>query len=327
MEATSVIKREAKEKLRGNWSSAIFVCLILAAVPFVFNIISEAVQKSVLGDATLYNYTLLWMQNQVTFGAFFNVFLTTVLIGLINTAADVAVMTLVISRAAFFLKMAEGKNPTVKDFTGEKRYFESFRLQLLMSVKIFLWTLLFVIPGIVKAFSYALAPFLKVKNPEQRANDCIKESCRLMKGYKMSLFVLMLSFIGWYLLVGVAMVIIGILPVVGWLLSVVVNYAAGLLLNVYVFTSVAVFYKEMTFPYLGEKYRRALLNGTPVQRETQKDVFKGENGNNGGTADVRRDDVFGDTYAEQKDDANGISRNGGDAGQGAEGVTSDEPKK
>lgn len=64
----------------------------------------------------------------------------------------------------------------------------------------FLWTLLFYIPGIVKSYSYSLAEMIKIKNPELSAKECISESCRLMKGNKMKLFLFDLSFIGWVIL-------------------------------------------------------------------------------------------------------------------------------
>lgn len=70
----------------------------------------------------------------------------------------------------------------------------------LMNVFIFLWTLLLVIPGIIKAFSYAMTPFIITEHPEMSANDAIDESRRIMAGHKFDLFYLFLSFIGWFLL-------------------------------------------------------------------------------------------------------------------------------
>lgn len=71
---------------------------------------------------------------------------------------------------------------------------------LLMEIKVALWTFLFIIPGIVKAFAYALTPFLLVDCPELSALQCIKLSNQMMKGHKFDLFYLYLSFIGWMLL-------------------------------------------------------------------------------------------------------------------------------
>ena len=64
----------------------------------------------------------------------------------------------------------------------------------------FLWSLLFIIPGIVKSYSYAMTPYILLDRPELSATDAIKESEKMMNGHKMELFILDLSFIGWILL-------------------------------------------------------------------------------------------------------------------------------
>lgn len=73
-------------------------------------------------------------------------------------------------------------------------------LRFLMFLKILAWSLLFIVPGIVAAYRYALAPFLLAENPELTAEEAIEKSKALMNGYKGKLFGLQLSFIGWYLL-------------------------------------------------------------------------------------------------------------------------------
>lgn len=71
---------------------------------------------------------------------------------------------------------------------------------LLKFLYIFLWTLLFFIPGLVKSYSYALTGYVRADRPELSANETITESRRLMNGHKLDLFFLDLSFIGWYLI-------------------------------------------------------------------------------------------------------------------------------
>lgn len=71
---------------------------------------------------------------------------------------------------------------------------------VLMAIFIFLWSLLLVIPGIVKAFSYSMTPFILEENPDLSANDAIDHSRAIMKGHKFDLFWLLLSFIGWGIL-------------------------------------------------------------------------------------------------------------------------------
>lgn len=72
--------------------------------------------------------------------------------------------------------------------------------KFLADVKVFLWTLLFFIPGIVMAFAYAMTPYILEDNPELSAWDASTKSRELMKGHKFDLFYLYLSFLGWGIL-------------------------------------------------------------------------------------------------------------------------------
>ena len=63
-----------------------------------------------------------------------------------------------------------------------------------------LWSLLFVIPGIIKSYSYSMAFYILAENPEMSAREALNESKEIMKGNKLNLFVLQLSFILWELL-------------------------------------------------------------------------------------------------------------------------------
>lgn len=73
-------------------------------------------------------------------------------------------------------------------------------LSVLKNLYIALWSLLFVIPAIVKSYSYMLAELISLQRPDMTASECITESRRLMNGHKMNMFLLRLSFIGWDLL-------------------------------------------------------------------------------------------------------------------------------
>lgn len=83
---------------------------------------------------------------------------------------------------------------------GFQRWLRNAWGLLLMGIKVMLWTFVFIIPGFIKAFAYALTPFLLVDCPELTPLQCIKLSNRMMKGHKFDLFYLYLSFIGWGLL-------------------------------------------------------------------------------------------------------------------------------
>lgn len=85
-------------------------------------------------------------------------------------------------------------------FGGFARPLEMFWLTILMFIKIVLWALLLIIPGIIACFRYALAWYVKAENPEMSANACIKRSSELMDGRKWNFVILGLSYFGWFLL-------------------------------------------------------------------------------------------------------------------------------
>ncbi len=84
--------------------------------------------------------------------------------------------------------------------TGFGRYGHTFATLFLTDLFTVLWTLLFIIPGIVKAYSYRMVPFILRDNPELSATEVITASRKMMDGQKWNAFVLDLSFIGWILL-------------------------------------------------------------------------------------------------------------------------------
>ena len=73
-----------------------------------------------------------------------------------------------------------------------------------------LWTLLFIIPGIVKSYSYRMVPYLLADHPEMSATEIITMSREMMNGHKWNAFVLDLSFIGWHLLATITCGLVGI---------------------------------------------------------------------------------------------------------------------
>ena len=77
---------------------------------------------------------------------------------------------------------------------------KAFCLRLMTSLLIFLWALLFIIPGIIASYRYALAPYLMAEDPDMGVMEAIARSKELMNGNKWRLFCLQLSFIGWSLL-------------------------------------------------------------------------------------------------------------------------------
>ncbi len=103
--------------------------------------------------------------------------------------------------ASMFLKQTRtGEKMDIPDIiNGFKDDFSNtFLIGLMTFVFTFLWSLLFVIPGIVKSYAYSMAMYIKVDHPDYDWKQCIDESQRMMQGHKGELFVIDLSFIGWY---------------------------------------------------------------------------------------------------------------------------------
>ena len=102
-----------------------------------------------------------------------------------------------------FLRLVRGEDSSemVGDqFNVFSKYGRTLGTSLLMTLYILLWCLLFVIPGIIMSYAYAMTPYIRNDRPDLDASDCIHESRVMMKGYKWKLFCLDLSFIGWALL-------------------------------------------------------------------------------------------------------------------------------
>ncbi|MBP0963580.1 MAG: DUF975 family protein [Oscillospiraceae bacterium] len=82
----------------------------------------------------------------------------------------------------------------------EGRYWNAVKTQVLCAVEIFLWSLLLVIPGIIKGYAYTFVPYILADNPHISPKRALQLSNQMTMGHKFEIFVLGLSFIGWYLL-------------------------------------------------------------------------------------------------------------------------------
>jgi len=77
---------------------------------------------------------------------------------------------------------------------------KSIGLSVLVGLYTFLWSLLLIIPGIIAAYSYSMAPFILIDNPDIGVSEAIRRSKEIMRGHKFDYFALQLSFIGWAIL-------------------------------------------------------------------------------------------------------------------------------
>lgn len=146
-------------------------------------------------------------------GSYWNAFLVSLIvtglttaiaaIPVIGTIASVlATPFLLIGMFAWFIALSAGET---KPFgilfeAGKTNYVKALCTYLLQTLYLALWSLLFVIPGLVKSYSYAMAMYLRAKKPELGANEAITLSREIMNGRKWKLFCLHFSFIGWFIL-------------------------------------------------------------------------------------------------------------------------------
>ena len=104
----------------------------------------------------------------------------------------------------FFLAMFRKQTVVVCDiFLGFERFGKAVGLMIFQSVFIFLWSLLFIVPGIIAAIRYSQAYFILADNPEKGIRECMNESKMMMQGNKSKYFCLSLSFIGWMILASI----------------------------------------------------------------------------------------------------------------------------
>ena len=106
----------------------------------------------------------------------------------------------------FKLHRLDGEEAKFSDlFSAFDRFIDALWLRVRMFLQIFGWTLLFIIPGIVAAYRYAMAPYIMAEHPDMTAGQAIEASKAVMNGRKGSLFLMQLSFIGWWLVSGLTL--------------------------------------------------------------------------------------------------------------------------
>ena len=162
--------------------------------------------------------------------------------------------------AKFNLNLVDNKDAVFSDlFSQFDRLGAGFCMNFLTGLYIVLWTLLFIIPGIIKSFSYAMAPYILAEHPEMTASEAITESRRIMDGNKWRLFCLDFSFIGWSLLCSLPVIVV-VFALTGsilrsgasayallWLIPLSIPLSAGFLfLRPYEEAAWAAFYRDVS---------------------------------------------------------------------------------
>lgn len=182
LEPASNIRARARAALAGNWQQAMTAMLLY----FVFINLIPSVIDSLFGwsyigpGGVAITSSPSWLYLLLVAGPFS--------LGLV----------------AFFMGLFRNQETQInRVFEGFEQFGKAFVLSLVMGIFIFLWALLFIIPGIIAAFRYSQAFYIMRDNPQLSAMECLNESKRLMAGNKAKIFTLSLSFIGWAILAAI----------------------------------------------------------------------------------------------------------------------------
>ena len=190
------LRAKARASLGGHIFAGTWLCMVL--VCFIQSILTS------LGS----NLSSRWPNNYfvLSFGGAISLAVIILVVGPI--AYGVAKISLSVARG--------NEKVNIEDlFSGYRENFQaSMLLGFLECVFVFLWSLLLVVPGIIKYYAYSMAFYIQQDSENKDWNYCITESRKRMNGHKWDLFVLDLSFLGWYI-VGLLCLGVGVL----WVMS------------------------------------------------------------------------------------------------------------
>ena len=170
------IKSDAKLAMKQQFGTAILIGIMVSLITGISTSIDFAVGR-IFGIFSIPYHIVYW-------GGF-----AIIIVAGINAMGE-------------FIKISKGETASVASLFSEFRvnFLRKLGGSLLVSLWIGLWTLLLIIPGIIKTMSYYFTWNILADCPNVRASQAIKISMRMTKGYKMELFVWVLSWFGWLIL-------------------------------------------------------------------------------------------------------------------------------
>ncbi len=192
---SAYFKSEAKKALQGKWQTfsvaVILYCVINSAMTVPSGISSVF---SLVSDLELFELP-------VFFNDIYDIFSNNIVSVLSDIVYFLILPPFTYAISVMGLKVAKNEEIEAGNiFDGFRNYESVIILSLIEGLFTFLWTLLFIIPGVIKGLSYSMSNFILAEHPDMKATEILKESERLMDGHKTEFFLLNLSFIGWILL-------------------------------------------------------------------------------------------------------------------------------
>lgn len=202
MFTASEFRRIARDKLRGHWGRSVLVTFIFSLICGISSIYNLAKNMGHMDFDMLfagnYNDFLAGYTSVETAGSVFGT--------LMSLALSIAVIlfsgALALGHCKYYIDLvAENRQDEVSViFSRFDIFLKAMGLNLFMALFIWLWSLLFIVPGIIATYRYRLAPYLMAENPGLGIREAVNMSKELMAGHKWRLFCLELSFIGWGIL-------------------------------------------------------------------------------------------------------------------------------
>ena len=203
----AMLKTNARAALKKN-----YVNVVIASLIFAF--ISGAFGSSSAGNRGASSFTAGNLSKD--FISFLTMILgIIIIIGIIGILLTIFVFNpLKVGIQKFFIENHYSNSGLSSLLWAFKtNYSNTVKTMFLMQVYLFLWSLLFAIPGIIKSYSYRLVPYILADNPDMNSDDAITLSREMMNGQKFEVFVLDLSFFLWWILSSITFNIVGILYV------------------------------------------------------------------------------------------------------------------
>ena len=183
MQLNSELRAQARERLEGRWGTFVLMTFLMLVIQTILQI------PGYIGSLL----EILSPENVLASLSFSN----------ISNILSLLALPLSWGLTVSLLRNHREESVDLENlFDGFRggRYTRVFCALFLVRLFTFLWTLLLIIPGIMKAFSYALTPYILLDEPELSARQAITRSCEIMQGRRWKLFCLSLSFIGWGIL-------------------------------------------------------------------------------------------------------------------------------
>ncbi len=192
---------EIKERGKAAFKSNYWLCVLTAFLMTLFTASASAATSQQTQQSEIQeSLSGMSPEQQMT--------LVTVLLGVLGIALVIGLLVRVflvnpikVGGSAFFMSnVEEPPAPFGMIKLGFRNYWHNFVTLFLRDLYLVLWTLLLIVPGLIKSYSYRMVPYILADEPELSANEVITKSRQMMDGNKWQAFLLDLSFIGWILL-------------------------------------------------------------------------------------------------------------------------------